>query len=311
MIAEEIASIITRQGALKPVEEGLQKLLHEAFSSAGTTGQKVKNVLHGTWLGHPLHVVLTDVPIGAWTAALVFDAMESISGRDEFATAADASVLMGLIGAVGAATTGLTDWQDVDPPARRIGLVHGLLNLSGTALFTASLIMRKRSARTKGRVFGLLGYAIATVAALLGGDLVYGQRIGVDHTAGQTFPEEFVPVMAESDLVGDTPKVIEHEGAPIMIVRRENQIYAIANTCSHLGGPLAEGSFIGTTVQCPWHGSRFCLQDGRVLDGPAVHPQPCMQARIRGGQIEIRKSSRAAEEKRGQADLPTSQALGN
>ncbi len=290
MRTENVASLIVRQEYLKPVEEDLQKLLHRAFSSAGPSGKTIKNFLNGTWLGHPLHAILTDVPIGAWTAALVFDALESISGLDEFATAADASVAMGLVGAVGAAAAGLTDWQDVDPPARRIGLVHGVLNLGGTALFTASLIMRKRNSRTKGRALSVLGYAITAIAASLGGDLVYKQRLGVDHTAGQTFPEEFVPIMPESELVNDKPKGVEYNGIPILIVRRENQIFAIAGTCSHLGGPLAEGTLIGASIQCPWHGSRFALEDGRVLDGPAVHPQPCMEARIRNGQIEISKS---------------------
>jgi len=294
MRTENAASIIARQEYLKPVEEDLQKLLHQAFSSAGSGGKKIKNFLNGTWIGHPLHAILTDVPIGAWTAALIFDALESISGRDEFATAADTSVTMGLVGAVGAAAAGFTDWQDVDPPARRIGLVHGLLNLSGTALFTASLIMRRRKSRTKGRALSVLGYAIAAIAASLGGDLVYDQRLGVDHTAGQTFPEEFVPIMPESDLVSDKPIGVEHGGIPILIVRRENQIFAIAGTCSHLGGPLAEGTLIGSSIQCPWHGSRFALEGGRVLDGPAVHPQPCMEARIRNGQIEVCKSNRSA-----------------
>jgi nitrite reductase/ring-hydroxylating ferredoxin subunit/uncharacterized membrane protein len=294
MNPERIVGIVARQEALNPVEEGLQKLLHQAFSSAGSSGKKIKNAWNGTWLGHPLHVVLTDVPIGAWTAALIFDAVESISGRDEFATAADASVMVGLVGAVGAAAAGLTDWQDVDPPARRIGLVHGLLNLSGTGLFAASLIMRKRDSRAKGRSLSLLGYAIAAIAGFLGGDLVYDQRLGVDHTAGQRFPEEFVPVMAESELINDKPMCVEYDGVPILIVRHDNRIFALANTCSHLGGPLAEGTLIGSSVQCPWHGSRFALEDGRVLDGPAVHPQPSMETRIRNGQIEIRRYNRSA-----------------
>ena len=119
----------------KAVAKSLQKLVHKAFDSAGPTGQSVKNFLNGTWLGEPLHVVLTDVPIGAWTTALVFDALEMASHRDAFATAADTSVAVGIVGALGAAVTGATDWQDADAPARRLGMIHGLLNLSGAALF--------------------------------------------------------------------------------------------------------------------------------------------------------------------------------
>src|SRR5207245_6575582 len=177
MGTQGIVTTITRQEWLEPAEVRVQKLLHNAFTSGGRGGQKIKNVLHGTWLGHPLHVILTDVPIGAWTAALVFDFLELSSGRKEFAAAADASITIGLIGAAGAAVTGLTDWQNVDPPARRVGLVHGLLNLMGTSLFLASRVMRNRKSRSAGRRLAMLGYTVATAAAYLGGNLVYEQQI--------------------------------------------------------------------------------------------------------------------------------------
>jgi len=289
MGTDEIVSAITRQDWLEPAEDRLQKLLNEGFARGGSGGQKIKNVLHGTWLGHPLHVILTDVPIGAWTAGLVFDFLESSSGRREFAAAADASITIGLVGAAGAAITGLTDWQDVDPPARRVGLVHGLLNLFGTSLFLASRVMRKRNSRAAGRRLAIFGYTVATAAAYLGGNLVYEQQIGVDHASGQKLPEKFEKVLAESELPDGKLKRAEHNGVPILLVRRGKQIFALAETCSHLGGPLSEGKLSGDSVQCPWHGSRFALEDGRVLDGPAVHPQPCLKARIRDGQVEVRK----------------------
>ena len=294
MGTDGIITGIVRQDWLQPAEERLQKLLHESFTSGGRGGQKIKNVLHGTWLGHPLHVILTDVPIGAWTAALVFDFLELSSGRKEFAAAADASITIGLIGAAGAAVTGLTDWQNVDPPARRVGLVHGLLNLVRTSLFLASRVMRNRKSRSAGRRLAMLGYTVATAAAYLGGNLVYEQQIGVDHTSGQKLPEDFEAVLPESDLPEGKLKRADYNGVPILLVRRGKHIFALAETCSHLGGPLAEGKLSGNTVQCPWHGSRFALEDGRVLDGPAVHPQPCLEARTRNGKIEVRKIANTA-----------------
>ena len=294
MGSDAIITGIARQDWLEPAEEGLQKLLHQSFANGGRGGQRIKNILHGTWLGHPLHVILTDVPIGAWTAALVFDFLELSSGRKEFAAAADASITLGLVGAAGAAITGLTDWQDVDPPARRVGLVHGLLNLMGTSLFLASRVMRKRKSRSSGRRLAILGYTVATAAAYLGGNLVFEQQIGVDHTSGQKLPEDFEAVLAESELPEGKLKRAEHDGVPILLVRRGKHIFALAETCSHLGGPLAEGKLSGNSVQCPWHGSRFALDDGRVLDGPAVHPQPCLESRIRNGQIEVRKNTNTA-----------------
>jgi nitrite reductase/ring-hydroxylating ferredoxin subunit/uncharacterized membrane protein len=273
----------------KAVAESLQKLVHKAFDSAGSTGQSVKNFLNGTWLGEPLHVVLTDVPIGDWTSALVFDALEMASHRDAFATAADTSVAVGIVGALGAAVTGATDWQDADAPARRLGMIHGLLNLTGAALFATSLIARRRKSRNLGRTLGALGYGVMAFAAHLGGKMVYEYRVGVDRTDGQTFPDDFVSVLAEADLGEAQPKRAVHDGVPILLVRRGVRIFALAETCSHFSGPLSEGTLVGDSIVCPWHHSRFALEDGRVLDGPAVHPQPCLETRVRDGQIEVRK----------------------
>ena len=289
MREDGIGGTIARQEWLKPTEETLQQLLHKAFSFSG--GQPIKNFLHGTWLGHPLHAILTDVPIGAWTAAIAFDALESMTGSRAYGVAADAAVTVGLVGAVGAAATGLTDWQDIDPPARRIGLVHGLLNIVSATLFTSSLFARKRKSRTNGRNLAALGYAASSMAAYLGGNLVYEHNIGVDHTASEKLPEDFARVAADSDLPPRKPVRVEHDGTPILLVRQGSHVYALAETCAHLGGPLSEGKLEDDTISCPWHGSRFSLKDGHVIDGPSVHPQPCLEARVRNGQIEVRRSN--------------------
>jgi nitrite reductase/ring-hydroxylating ferredoxin subunit/uncharacterized membrane protein len=279
---------IGQQQWLQPAEEGFQGVVHKAFTFRG--GQQVKNFLHGTWIGHPLHVILTDIPIGAWTLTIAFDALESMSARRQYQLAADTALGFGLLGAVGAAATGLTDWQDIDPPARRIGLVHGLLNVASVVLFGSSFLARRRGDRKAGRGLAALGYAVSAVAAHLGGNLVYEQQIGVDHTASERLPTDFSPVLSESRLDEGKPVRAEHNGTPILVVRRGLHIYALAETCSHLGGPLSEGKLEGDVIQCPWHGSRFSIRDGRVVDGPAVHPQPCLEARVKDGQIEVRKA---------------------
>jgi len=274
-----------------PVDERLQKLLDRALYADGCPeAQRLRNFLNGTWLGEPLHVVLTDLPVGAWTVAMVFDLLELILGRREFASAADASIGIGLAGAAGAAITGLTDWSDVDPPARRLGLLHGFLNLGGTALFATSLVLRSKKSRRSGRVFSVLGYAVMSYAAHLGGKLVYEHRVGVDRTDGQAFPDDFVAVMPESQLADDQPTRAMVQGVPIVLVRRGGCLFAMADTCSHFGGPLSEGTLEGNSIVCPYHSSRFDLEDGRVLNGPAVHPQPCLAVRARDGQIEVRKA---------------------
>lgn len=229
------------------LEEKLQKELDKALYAGGSpAAQRLRNFLNGTWLGEPLHVVLTDVPVGAWTVAMVFDALSlSRSGR-KFARAADASIAIGLAGAACAAATGVTDWSDVDPPARRRGLIHGLLNLSATALFATSLIQRKRGRRSEsqsqsgsqrkdrraaGRLSATLGYAVMAYASHLGGKLVYENRVGVDRTAGQPLPQDFVAVLAESELAESKPTRAVHNGVPILLVRRGERLFAMAETC--------------------------------------------------------------------------------
>jgi nitrite reductase/ring-hydroxylating ferredoxin subunit/uncharacterized membrane protein len=275
-----------------PVDERLQTLLDKALYADGSPeAQKLRNFLNGTWLGEPLHVLLTDLPVGAWTVAMVFDLLDLGLDRREFALASDASIGIGLMGAAGAAVTGMTDWSDVDPPARRLGLIHGLLNLSGTALFATSLLLRRTKFRRNGRIVSALGYALIAYAAHLGGKMVYEQQVGVDRTNGQVLPDDFVAVFPEAQLADDAPTRTMYQDVPVLLVRRGGRFFAMADTCSHFGASLSEGKLVENSIVCPCHSSRFDLEDGRVLDGPAVHPQPCLEVRIRDGQIEVRKAS--------------------
>ena len=286
-VVEEVPRLLPPHPA---VDERVQKGIDKFLYGGGTaTAQKIRNFLNGTWLGAPLHVVLKDVPIGAWTVALTFDVLDLIGDKREFAQAADASITIGLACAAGTVVTGIADWSDVDPPARRTGFIHGLLNLSVTALFATSLILRKKRSRTGGRIFAALGYALMSYAAHLGGKLVYDHRVGVDRTDGQEFPKEFVAVLPEGNLKDSTLTRVLHNNVPILLVRRGERIFALAETCSHFSGPLAEGKLEGNSVVCPYHYSRFALEDGHVINGPAVHPQPCLEVRIRNGQIEVRQ----------------------
>jgi nitrite reductase/ring-hydroxylating ferredoxin subunit/uncharacterized membrane protein len=273
----------------RPIDDRLQKQLDRMLYAGGRPeALQLRNFLNGVWLGEPLHVVLTDIPIGAWTAAMIFDALSLVRSGRPLAWAADASLAIGLAGAACSAATGVTDWSDVDPPARRTGLIHGLLNISATAMFATSLILRKKKLRAGGRLSAALGYVLMAYAAHLGGKMVYENRVGVDRTDGQPLPQDFVAILPESDLADDKPTRAVHEGVPILLVRRGNRLFAMAETCSHFSGPLSEGKLVGDSIVCPLHNSRFSLEDGRVIDGPAVHAQPCLEARIRSGHIEVR-----------------------
>jgi nitrite reductase/ring-hydroxylating ferredoxin subunit/uncharacterized membrane protein len=281
MTDELPVAIVERQEWLEPVESGLQRAVAGSFEAAGGAGRVVRNFLHGVWLGHPVHPVLTDVPIGAWTAAIVLDAADERK-------AADLAVKVGLAGAVGSAVTGLTDWQATDGSARRVGLAHGLLNLTATTLFTLSLVSRKRRNREAGRALALIGYGVSMAAAYLGGHLVYRKQIGVNHAIGTNPPEEWTPAIDAEELREGEPRRVVVGDARVLLVRRGGEVFAIGEVCSHLGGPLAEGELQGDVIQCPWHASRFCVRDGSVEDGPATHPQPVFEARVAGGRIEVR-----------------------
>jgi len=289
MAQELTTELIDRQEWLDPLADTLQQAVGQAYESAGEAGRAIQNFLHGTWLGHPLHSAVTDVPIGAWTSALVMDAMEDVTGRREFGTAADTAVAIGLVGAIAAAATGVTDWHKIDGQARKIGLAHGLLNLGGALLCGASLAARKNGARSAGRGLSTLGFVVVMGSAWLGGKLTYSEKIGVDHTAGLQFPEHFTPVLPESELPEGEMRKTDAAGTPVLLANRGGHIFALSNVCSHLGGPLNEGKLEDCSVVCPWHGSRFSLEDGRVLDGPATHPAPCLDVRARNGQIEVRR----------------------
>lgn len=288
MATDRAIQLIEHQHWLEPVADRLQSALGETFAAAGRPGQQVANALHGLWLGHPLHPVLTDVPIGAWSVAAVLDALDELSGQEAFGRGADAAIGVGVVGALGAALTGLTDWRHTDGRARRIGLLHGLLNTGALALYTTSLILRRGQARKAGRGVAMLGYLVANASAYLGGHLVFGEQVGVDHTAAQVPPQEFVPVLRDAELPDHQLRRATAQGMPVLLVRRAGRVYAIAETCSHMGGPLSEGKLEGLSVVCPWHGSRFALDNGRPLNGPSPFPQACFETRVRDGYIEVR-----------------------
>lgn len=282
MAGEAVINAIAEQQWLEDSADPLQKAIRSLFGKEGA-GRMVKDALHGVWLGHPLHAVLTDIPLGSWTMALVLDALD-------FDDAADVAVGVGLAGAVASAVTGATDWSETDGRAKKIGLVHGVLNLAVASLYTASLVARRSKRREAGVSLSMLGYAIGSVSAWLGGHLAYGEQIGVDHTAtaDASKPENFTPVIAESALQEGKPTRVEANGVRILLVRLNGEIHAISDTCPHLGGPLSEGKLVGDVVECPWHGSRFRVEDGSVVGGPATQPARCYDVRVAGGDIEVK-----------------------
>jgi nitrite reductase/ring-hydroxylating ferredoxin subunit/uncharacterized membrane protein len=289
MSQDPVVNLVEQQEWLQPVQEAGEKFVKAAYSAAGDAGQPIKNALHGVWLKHPLHPAITDVPIGSWTAAAVLDVLEA-RGNDEYAAGADAAVAVGLVGAIGAAASGLTDWSDTYGKTQRVGALHGLLNLGAAVLYGTSYALRKSGNRGVARALGFAGFATVLASAYLGGALSYEQRVGVNHAPDpdEDLPQDFTEVCAESELTEGTAKRVEANGKPVLLVKKENQVFALAEICSHAGGPLSEGKIEGDTVICPWHGSQFCLRDGKVLNGPATIPQPALEVQTRQGQVFVR-----------------------
>ncbi len=276
---------------LDKVAEGVQPKVQEAVEAGGTTA---RNVLDGVWFEGPLHPALTDVPLGSWTAAAVFDGLDLATDSRAMRNAADASLAFGVVGALGAAVTGLSDWRYLSGGSRRMGMAHGLLNTIGLVLSIASLVLRATGRRNAGRLSFLAGYSVSGMAAHLGGELSYHYGLRVDPNAFQPAgPDEFVPVLDEEELAQDRLRRVEVDGADILLSRSSSgDVCAISAVCGHFGGPLEQGDREGDTVVCPWHKSRFDLCSGEAIDGPAVFPQPRYETRVHDGKIEVK----AAEE---------------
>jgi nitrite reductase/ring-hydroxylating ferredoxin subunit len=149
--------------------------------------------------------------------------------------------------------------------------------------------------RRAGQVSSALGFLVAGTAAHFGGELSFGMGVRVNQALPGAGPTEFTPVLDESQLDGTSMHRVDAGGEAVLVTRSTSgEICAIANTCSHFGGPLAEGQRAGDVVVCPWHGSRFDVCTGDVVGGPAVFPQPRFEARARGGKVEIRRAPAAA-----------------
>ncbi|GHC99982.1 Rieske 2Fe-2S domain-containing protein [Zhihengliuella salsuginis] len=248
---------------------------------AAVSPKPVRNLLGGKSLGHPLHPALVAVPIGAWGTAAVLD----VCGYDD---AADAAVATGILGALPTAAAGLHDWSYTMGAERRVGFVHAAANSAATLLYVGSLVSRWAGHRGLGRCLSFAGLGLVGAAGFLGGHLSYVQGVGVNRAGWREPAEAWVDVGHLDDYDDGAPTVVEVDGEPVMVLRDGDEIRALHNTCSHLGGPLAEGELRDGCVVCPWHGSEFDLRTGAVQAGPASVPQPRYEAEVSDGHVRLR-----------------------
>lgn len=293
-IEKDIVDIIERQDWIDKISDPVHTGVDAFYRSLGGIGKKIENFLNGTWLGHPLHPVLTDIPTGSFTTAVVLDVMESTTGKKAYGKGADIALAVGVAGGVASAVSGLTDWHYLGKKRRRFGMIHALLNITSLVFYSGSLALRGSKKRSAGRWMAYTGYALTTVAAYLGGDLVYRQKIGVNHAPEIPVSDEWKFVMFLDQVREGELQKVDFNGIPVLLVRQGDQVYAIAETCAHLGGPLSEGELRDDfSVVCPWHGSRYDLKTGKVLDGPSAYPQPCFQVRVQNSRVEIKQTDPA------------------
>ena len=249
----------------------------------------LKDALSGTWLGHALHPLMTDLVIASFLGATTLDLL----GGDRDGKAAERLIAVGLASYPATALTGANDWADtevVDPRIRRVGLAHAAANSAALVLYAASLAARRRGRTGRGKLLGYTGVAALTVGGYLGAHMSFVQGVGPNQTAFDPGPEEWSDALEAARLAPGEPQSVVVGDTPVLLLRRGEALHAMHDRCSHRGCSLSDGEIDGELVVCGCHGSRFRLTDGSVERGPATAPQPVFETRESQGTIQVRRS---------------------
>jgi nitrite reductase/ring-hydroxylating ferredoxin subunit len=256
----------------------------------------LKDFLHGTWLGHPLHPVLVQVPVGSWISAGILDAVPPLR------PAATVLIGTGVAVSVPAAMSGAADWSEQEPGVRRLGAIHAVANTVALGLYAGSLVARARGRGTLGRVLSYTGLGVAGGSAAIGGHMSYARASGASHaaTAAQALTSDWIDLGPLDDLPEGRPALRTGDGSgvavPLAVVRRGARVDVFVGSCSHLSGPLYEGAVEEVRgracLVCPWHDSAFDLDDGEPRRGPAANPQEKLEVRMQAGRVMARLPGR-------------------
>ncbi len=283
MLGRALDRIIDAQARwAKPLGDWLHGIVAAIFGRI----LPVRDFLAGTWLGHPLHALLTDVPIGALTLVIVLD----LAGQP---IGADIALVIGLLAMFAAALAGYADYSTTDGRARIRATVHSSIMVVSLVVYLISLAIRATGPanRTVPVVLSIVAYLILAAGAFVGGDVVYVLGNMVDRHAwrssGTKWQRLDVTEIAEGTLVK------ANAGAQaLVLVRTGSTILAMHEVCAHAGGPLSEGKIVDGCIECPWHGSRFEIGTGRRRRGPTVYDQPTYEVRpAEAGGYEARRTS--------------------
>jgi nitrite reductase/ring-hydroxylating ferredoxin subunit len=286
-ILDRVSDVALFDKAIEPARRAVDAVLRP---------QAFKDLLHGTWLGHALHPVLVQVPVGSWVSAGLLDAVPPLR------PAATVLIGTGVAAAVPAALSGAADWSEQDIGVRRLGAVHALANTAALGLYVGSLVARSQGRGTLGRVLSYAGLGVAGGSAAIGGHMSYAQSSGASHsaTAARALTSDWIDLGPLDDLPEGRPALRTGKGSsvavPLAAVRRGTRVDVFVGACSHLSGPLYEGAVEDVRgrecLVCPWHGSAFDLDSGSPRRGPAANPQEKLEVRMEAGRVMARLPGR-------------------
>jgi nitrite reductase/ring-hydroxylating ferredoxin subunit len=279
---ERLTRRIETATALDPASERLRDL-----GSKGLKPERVRDLLSGRPIGHPLHPSLVLVSGGSLLSATFLDTTGGAPAR----AASRRLIVLGLLSAIPTALAGWSDWLDTEQAEGRAGIVHAAANSAGLLAYAQSWNARRRG--HPGTAGSLVGAAALGIGGWLGGHLTFGQGIGVDTTAFQGGPTDWTDVAAAEEIT-DKLQQVSVGGVALLLTRVDGEVVGYADRCTHRGAPLSDGSREADCVTCPWHDSVFSLRTGQVVTGPATRPQPAYETRERSGRIEVRRQEARA-----------------
>lgn len=292
-VGSQVVAALGRQEWIDRPSYRFEHLLGFAYNSLGSARNTVTNALNGVWLGHPVHPPLASLTSGALGTTVALDALSVLPGQPasevvDASRFASRALGVGILASIGSAVTGVTDWQHTHEEDRRVGAVHGLVNLAATALYTQSWWDRRKGRHGRGIVLTALGYGITVAGSYLGGALVFESGIGIDQSGERLRTSTWTPVLPASSLNGK-PVRVEVDGVGLVVCQtKPGEVAAFGEFCPHLAAPMADGWLDRGRLVCPWHGSWFAAESGDVVRGPAAAPLPCYEARLVNGMVEVR-----------------------
>jgi nitrite reductase/ring-hydroxylating ferredoxin subunit len=264
---------------------------HRWLSALFRPMRPVKDLLNGTWLGHPFHSASTDLPIGVLLVSVVLD----LVGQP---AAADIALVIAILFMLASAVSGAADYTDTDGKARERATVHATLMVSALFVLLISLVLRASPGadRTLPTVLSIIGLLVVTAGAFVGGDVVYVFGNMVSRHAFRGAGGKWIALEVDGGVEADQIPELTLTKAKLgintlVLVRQGTTVHALHEQCAHAGGPLSGGTIVDGCLECPWHGSRFRLTDGRLCRGPTVYDQPVFEVRRGENRWEGRRIS--------------------